>query len=338
MPGLIRSALNEALAVTGLAPLAHRLWPRQRVTVLMYHAVLTSPLAVPDWCFLDERVFREQLEYLARRFEVVSLHEAVRRLRNRMVTRPTAAITFDDGFQSVYDVAFPILKRMGLPATVFVVTGLVGTDDTPWYCRLNRALGVATRRSLEWRDESFPLDDAPLRGRAGAILQERLKRLPHPMLLHELSAVVGALGDDAQRPIPPASPYRVMAARELQALAASGLFEVAAHGVSHAILSLLPAEEREREIAESVAEVKRLTSRACRFFAYPNGLAADYDRDARKVLADLGIEAALTAIPGANVPTTPRLEMRRHGVGADTSFAEFQLMVHHALRGQGGGA
>src|SRR5512134_2690195 len=103
----------------------------------MYHAVLTSPLAVPDWCFLDAGVFREQLEYLARRFEVVSLHEAVRRLKNRMVTRPTAAITFDDGFQSVHDVAFPILKRMGLPATVFVATGLVGTDDTTWYCRLN---------------------------------------------------------------------------------------------------------------------------------------------------------------------------------------------------------
>lgn len=331
---MIRGALHQALAATRLPPLLHRLWPRQRVTVLLYHAVISSPLAVPDWCFLDERIFRQQLEYLARHFEVVSLHEALRRLRHRMVERPTAVLTFDDGFQSVHDVAFPILKRMGLPATVFVVTGLVGTDDTPWYCRLNRALGVATRRSLEWREESFPFDSAPLRGRAGAILQQRLKQLPHPMLLHELSAVVGALGDDAQRPIPPASPYRMLGQRELQAMIASGLFEVGAHGVSHAILSLLPPAEREREIAESVAAVKRLTGQACRYFAYPNGQASDYDREARRLLGELGIEAALTAVGGANVPTTPRLEMRRQGVGADTGLAEFQLMVHHALPGQ----
>lgn len=331
MAGLIRGALYGTLAASGLPPLAHRLWPRQRVAVLMYHAVLSSPLAVPDWCFIDERVFRQQLEYLARRFDVVSLHEAVRRLRHRMVERPTAVITFDDGFQSVHDVALPILKRMGLPATVFVVSGLVGTDDTLWYCRLNRALGAATRRSLEWREESFTLDSALERARAGAIFQERLKELPHPMLLHELSALVGALGDDAQRPVPPASPYRMLGTREIEALVASGLFEVGAHGVSHAILSLLPAPEREREITESIEGVKRLTGRACRYFSYPNGRAADYDLEARRVLGDLAIDAAVTSIGGANVPTTPRLEMRRLGIGADTSMAEFQLMVHHAL-------
>jgi peptidoglycan/xylan/chitin deacetylase (PgdA/CDA1 family) len=329
----VSSLIQRALAATRLPPLAHRLMPRQRVTILMYHAVLSSPLAVPDWCFLDERLFRQQLDYVARHFDVVPLSEAVRRLRQRTVRRPTAVITFDDGFQSVHDVALPVLKRMGLPAAVFVVSGLVGTDDTAWYCRLNRALAAATRRSLEWREEAFALDSAPARGRAGAALQARLKELPHPMLLHELAAVVGALGDDARRPVAPSSPYRMLGTRELEALAASGLFEVGAHGESHAILSLLPPADREREVVESVQAVARLTGRACRFFSYPNGRAADYDREVRRTLGELGVEAAVTGVAGANVPTTPRLELRRHGVGAETDMAEFQLMVHHALPG-----
>lgn len=335
MSGLIQGAVHRALAATRLPPLAHRLMPRQRVTILMYHAVVTSPLAVPDWSFLDERIFRLQLEYLARHFDVVPLSEAVRRLRQRTVRRPTAVLTFDDGFQSVHDVALPVLKRMGLPAAVFVVSGLVDTDDTPWYCRLNRALAAATRRSLEWRDESFDLDGALARMHAGAILQRRLEELPYPLLMHELAALVGALGDDAQRPIGPGSPYRVLGPRELEALARSGLFEVGAHGASHAILSLLPPEDREREIVESVQTVARLTGRACRFFSYPSGRAGDYDGGVRRTLGELGIEAAVTGVAGANVPTTPRLELRRHGVGADTSMAEFQLMVHHALLGNG---
>jgi peptidoglycan/xylan/chitin deacetylase (PgdA/CDA1 family) len=333
--GLIQGAVHRALAASGIPPLAHRLLPRQRVTILMYHAVVTSPLAVPDWCFLDERAFRLQLEYLAGRFDVVPLSEAVRRLRQRTVRRPTAVITFDDGFQSVHDVALPVLKRMGLPAAVFVVSGLVDTDDTPWYCRLNRALAAATRRSLQWREETFAFDSAPARGRAGVVLQRRLQELPHPLLMHELAAVVGALGDDARRPINPGSPYRMLGARELGAMAAGGLFEVGAHGASHAILSLLPPEERVREVTESVRAVARMTGRACRFFSYPAGRAGDYDREVRRVLGELGIEAAVTGVAGANVPTTPRLELRRHGVGADTDMAEFQLMVHHALRGNG---
>lgn len=297
----------------------------------MYHSVVTSPLAVPDWSFLDERVFRAQLEYVASRFEVVTLVEASRNLRRRRVERPTAVITFDDGFQSVHDVALPILKRMGLPATVFLVTGMVGTDDTPWFCRLNRALAAATRRSLVWRDETFPLHDALARARAGVVLQSRLKELPHPLLMHELAALVGALGDDARRPVPPTSPYRMLGARELEAMAAGGMIEFGAHTQSHAILSLLPPEEQAAEVEGSVRDVARLTGGACRLFSYPDGRAGDFDGDGvRRALTGAGVEAAVTGIGGSNQPTTPRLELRRVGVGADMGLAEFRLMVHDA--------
>jgi peptidoglycan/xylan/chitin deacetylase (PgdA/CDA1 family) len=214
---------------------------------------------------------------------------------------------------------------------VFLTTGLVGTDDTPWHCRINRALAAATRRSLVWREEEFALDSAPLRARAGAVLQERLKRLPHPMLMHELRAIVGALGDDPERPVGPGSPYRVLGQREIDALKATGQVEFGAHGVAHAILALIPAEDREREVAESVRAVGELAGAPCRLFAYPGGRAEDYTADVRKRLAELGVEGAVTRRPGPCTPTTPRLELRRYGVGADTDAAAFQLMVHHAM-------
>jgi peptidoglycan/xylan/chitin deacetylase (PgdA/CDA1 family) len=311
----------------------HRLSPRQRVTVLMYHAVVSSPLAVPDWSFLDERVFRSQLEYVASRFEVVPLSQATRSLRQRGVHRPTAVITFDDGFHSVHEVALPILKRMGLPATVFLVTGMVGTDDTPWFCRLNRALAATTRRAIEWREEAFPLHDALARARAGAVLQSRLKGLPHPLLMHELAALVGALGDDARRPVPPTSPYRVLGPREVETMAAGGIFEFGAHTQSHAILSLLPPGEQAAEVEGSVRDVARLTGGACRLFSYPDGRAGDYDGEVKRALAGAGVEAAVTGIGGTNQPTTPRLELRRVGVGSDMGLAEFRLMVHDAWPG-----
>jgi peptidoglycan/xylan/chitin deacetylase (PgdA/CDA1 family) len=87
--------------------------------VLCYHAVSDGwnvSLAVTT------EQLRDQLELLvARGYRGVTFHEAV--------TSPpagrTVAITFDDGFASVLDLAFPILSSLGLVATVFVVTDFV---------------------------------------------------------------------------------------------------------------------------------------------------------------------------------------------------------------------
>ena len=330
MKALLRRATYGALAATRLPPLVHRMGPG-RLTVLMYHAVTTSPLTVPDWSFLDANVLRAQAEYLGRHFQVLPLSEAAALLRAGRIRRPTVSITFDDGFQSVHDVAWPILQRLGLPATVFLVTGLVGTDQTLWFCRLNRALASARRSGFEWRGHRFDFGTAAGRGLAGAVLQRRLKELPQPMLLHELQAVVGALGDDPERPVGLGSPYRIMGRAEVKALAGSGTFEVGAHSERHATLSMLPAQEREDEVERSLAAVATLTGEPCRLFSYPNGGPADIDHELTRLLAARGVEAAVTGIAGANKPTTPALELRRYGVGSDTTGSEFELMVHHAL-------
>jgi peptidoglycan/xylan/chitin deacetylase (PgdA/CDA1 family) len=93
------------------------------VVVLCYHAV------VDDWgadLAVSPAAFEEQITCLRDRgYRGVTFHDAV--------TAPPAgravAVTFDDGFRSVVDFAYPILERCGFPATMFVVTRFVGTAD-----------------------------------------------------------------------------------------------------------------------------------------------------------------------------------------------------------------
>jgi peptidoglycan/xylan/chitin deacetylase (PgdA/CDA1 family) len=47
----------------------------------------------------------------------------------------TLSITFDDGYRDNFDNAAPILERLGLPATFFVATGFIGTDEVAWWDR-----------------------------------------------------------------------------------------------------------------------------------------------------------------------------------------------------------
>jgi peptidoglycan/xylan/chitin deacetylase (PgdA/CDA1 family) len=79
--------------------------------------------------------FAEQMEALTESgHEVVSLARALELLRAGPVEGRHVAITFDDGYRDNVDNALPVLERLGLPATIFAVTGILdGTGTYHWY-------------------------------------------------------------------------------------------------------------------------------------------------------------------------------------------------------------
>src|SRR3569832_422684 len=111
MDSRIKAMAFTAISRLGLPRMGHRLRFRDRLTILMYHAVIRAPLPAKDWCFLPEASFQEQMSYLQRHFDVLPLQEATEKLKTGSIRRPSAAITFDDGFQNNFDVAFPILRK-----------------------------------------------------------------------------------------------------------------------------------------------------------------------------------------------------------------------------------
>lgn len=89
------------------------------MTILCYHDVepgWAAPLAV------DPDSFAAHGAWLARHRAVLPLSEAVTRLdRSGRLPRGTTALTFDDGLSGLHEHALPVLARLGLPATVFLV-------------------------------------------------------------------------------------------------------------------------------------------------------------------------------------------------------------------------
>jgi len=336
MNGTLRERVGDAVHA-GVArtwlPLAVQRWRpsmRRRLTILMYHGVVEESLAVPDWCFITARTFRRQMRYLAAHFRVLPLVDAVRALERDDLSGPTVALTFDDGYQNNHDVVLAILREFGFPATVFLVTGLVATSDTLWFCRMNRAVATTRRQALSWRGHEFLLRTRHERAIAAATIQELLKELPHDDFEPAVEDVIARLGARHDRPIPAGSPFRVLDEPSIRAMTASGLIEFGAHTDSHALLGKVQDHDQLRdEIVRSVEHTQRLSSQRCRTFAYPNGRRQDFGPESKCILSDLGIEYAVTTIPGPNTPLTPLLELRRYGIGVDCTDARFQCMLHH---------
>lgn len=121
----MKTAIRRHLAGVCLPLLAARnLSPR--LIVLMYHAIPATDDRHPDQLGVSQRRFADHLRWLAElQFPVVPLAAGVRQLRQGALTRPVVALTFDDGYQSFYENALPILREHGYPATVFVVPGIM---------------------------------------------------------------------------------------------------------------------------------------------------------------------------------------------------------------------
>ncbi len=328
---IARSLLDlplRILSTGGVPRLFHRLAHGGQGSVLMYHGVENRPLPFPDWCFIDEKVFLEQMKYVARHFDVVPLLDLPGRLA-APGPQPPAAITFDDGYADNYRVAFPILRRLGLPATIFLNTSIIGSDHTVWFARLNEALARSGREELEWNGRRLPIVTGMQKRAASTMLQAVLKELPHERLLRTCDQLIRALGDDPARPLAPEAFYRMLNAGEVAEMAASGLIEFGAHTHTHAILAHLDHDELRTEIELSIAGTERLSGQPCRSFAYPNGRAGDFDRRAVNLLKELGIEVAVTTIDGPNCADTPPLLLRRYGIGCDMESYNFRLEIHH---------
>ncbi len=113
-----------------------RLWsllPRstRRGCILTYHSIGGSALGLPA------EVFRTQMQWLADNAVVVGVAELVAGAWPQSSTGLACALTFDDGYASVYENALPVLQESGLSATVFLTTAAIApaiasrSDDFP---------------------------------------------------------------------------------------------------------------------------------------------------------------------------------------------------------------
>ncbi|GMV31372.1 MAG: polysaccharide deacetylase [Rhodanobacteraceae bacterium] len=244
---------------------------RGRLSILIFHRVLPQP----DPLFPDEpdaARFEQQMRWITRWFNVLPLSEAVARLQAGALPARALAITFDDGYADNATVAAPLLQRLGLTATFFVATGVLG-GGRMWNDTVIEALRRAPDGPLDLGPLGlgrFSLTDAASRRVAIERVIGAIKRLPYGErrdLVERIAATVGVpLPDDL-----------MMSAAQVRELVTLGM-SVGGHTVTHPILRSLDDATAEQEIARGRDDLVQITGEPIELFAYPNGVpGVDYD-------------------------------------------------------------
>ncbi len=327
----------ESLRASGVIALARRAHRRQ-LLVLTYHGVIPLAENQPLHLYrnvIEDSTFRRQMEFLRSGFECMSLGEAQRHLRLGLpLPDHAAAVTFDDGFANNLEFAAPILRSLGIPATIFLTTGHIGKGVQPlWTERIvlaitkTREAGITLpignhRRSWTW-------DDPAQRVRVATEILDSAKGLQGHARAELLAELDSALGDQTPTDGTHARRYRFLDWEEIRSVDPEWI-EWGSHTVHHETLRTLDDRSLHREVAESKASIEAETGMPCRLFSYPNGSADDFGPRDQEALRRTGYECASTQISGFNGARQDLFALRRMNISRRHTDSVFEAMVSGA--------
>ena len=302
--GRLKAGAATVISRIGTARLRLRNGSGYQPLVLGYHRVVenfdeATRTDMPSM-LIGTAMFERQLDLIGRRFKFVGIDEVGEAVRNGIpFEEPVAAVTFDDGYQDVFDNALPILKRKGIPAASFVVTDLIGrsawqTHDklyhlvekafSQWSNPRTRLYGVL--RDLDLPASTILRDDGTTRTPMLTV-SALLPNLSRADVLRVMSRLEWLVGNGFIG-VPPTMSWAV-----LKQMQRDG-FIVGSHTQTHVSLPMESPESAAEELAESKRILEQNLGTPIDHFAYPGG---QFTPDVVEAIEQCGYRYAYTACP-----------------------------------------
>lgn len=297
-----RHLVDDALRLmfeSGIFSVVPRVFPRL-LTVLNYHRVVdyktSGFLTFKQNVSATPEDFELQMEYVSRFYNVISVKDLVSWIRERKPLPPKAAlITFDDGYDDNYENAYPILKKYGFTAVIFLATDYM-EKPTPFfwdyaaYCfnqTQKNQVRLPSGLNLSW-------DSPATRDKIVAKWVHEVKYL----FPDDKQRALDKIGTDLDVSISSdAFNGLYLNWYKIREMSKAGI-EFGAHTASHPILTKIPLSQAEYEVFESKRRVEEEIGVPTLGFAYPNGGRLDFSNEIVSFVKKAGFEVAFTLLPG----------------------------------------
>ncbi|HEX6802721.1 MAG TPA: polysaccharide deacetylase family protein [Terriglobales bacterium] len=264
---MIKEFLKRALIGSGAMRFAARA-AGKGAAIVMYHSVQDDPAASLDQLggiVHSARVFRGQMEIVARHFAPVTMDQILRFVRGGGDLPPRAVVvTFDDGYSDNYHVARAILDSVGIPAVFYVAVDCVDRQTLPWPSLLRHMFLTGTAPS--WKEpggSTWPLSTREQRLDAFEQASKHCARRSgeaQKAFLQKMESELHAM------PLVSKSP--MMTWDEIRALDRGG-HSIGSHTLTHPNMAQVSPADAEVEFKESKRRLEDELAKPVPHFSYP---------------------------------------------------------------------
>lgn len=261
---------------------------RNRPKILMYHRVIDNPHTIG----VKPTVFFEQMDYLKNNFNVIPMRSLVKMLTSGNTIKNAIALTFDDGYFDFYQNAWPTLKALNLPCTLYVTTKFVNRDCWLWPDIIKHTLINTKMTTFSDIFNGHMNLSKELINSNWSILANSALTLRNDERHKYISDLANTLKVQITG-IPPDN-FSAVTWHQLKEMSQEGL-DVGSHTVSHPILSQLSSKDLRLELKKSKSIIEQKLGIEVDGICYPNGTPIDYNEATIQESKDIGYRYGVVA-------------------------------------------
>lgn len=285
--------------------------------MLTFHRVIDpEELSYPieEGMYVRPKTFKMLIEYLANEFELISVPELINRIESqRELSNKTVILTFDDAWYDNYLNAFPVLKSLKIPATIFIPTYYVSNNKlflTDQMIILLNELKKNNKNDFlkkeDFNKEEYLLINNYLSRLDGITLEKLLNyyKYAKPEKSYELIRRMESQFADTKTLYSQRRSF--LNWDEIREMSQSNI-TFASHSHSHVDLTKIAKEKVKLDIENSLEIINKENIQFLKVFCYPGGY---YNNLTQEVLKEFDFKAAFITAGPHNLSTHPKILSR----------------------------
>ncbi len=298
--------------------------------IIAYHGVIEKENLKYNGRHFSKYIFEKQLNYYKKHFSVIPLSEIFDMYRQNIIPpKPTIAITFDDGFENNYSVAFPILRKYNLPATFFVSAVCVENNNAVLWAEtidiLKQDVGKIDINGITFvKDGRYNFSNIEKK----ITISDYIKKLN----AHDRDIIIDDINSKycINKKLEKIDPqlWKLMNIKQIQEIAQSNLFEIASHGYLHYNLANLTKEEAYNDLKKSKEILETVIDRKLLSVAFPD---SSYNKTVKDTAILLGFKNMCAVTYQNNSDKNDKSILPRYGLSATTNYYSNIFFLHKAF-------
>jgi peptidoglycan/xylan/chitin deacetylase (PgdA/CDA1 family) len=311
---------------------------KSHIIILIYHRIAPKE----DIGFLkplNPKIFEKQIEYLKQNYNIISLPELQKLIKNKCIPKEkTVIITIDDGYKDNYLYAYPIFKRYNVPATIFLSTGNIEHNEPFWCDEVSALIHLTSKKELKLKGfQNYDLTYPHNKYYCINNLIEKIKRYDKDERIKTINNLIDATDID----IPDELNQLVLSWNDVKKMNGN-VINFGAHTVTHTILTNSKLEDAMCEISGSKEIIEDYLGSDIDTFSYPNGTYDDFNCSIANLVKKAGFTCAVTTIPSlitskSNLFTLGRIngsinDFNNFRVITSGIYADYRRSLHYRYK------